>query len=339
MKIGFDISQITYDGGVATYTKQLSRRLDNIKELEMVYFYTSLRRKYNGGLKNVKEYKIPPTLAEILFNRVRIFPIDLLIGEIDIFHSSDWIQPLTKAKKVTTYHDLIPIKFPKWSHPKIVDVHKRRLKLVEKEIDYVIAVSEATKRDLLEVSNIPEEKIVVIYEGVDEKFKLQPEYKVQEFKKMMNLPNKFVLAIGGIGDRKNLASAKQASKEYNLVVTGDTIPKLDEVDLPLLYSSAQVLLYPSLYEGFGLPVLEAMACGTPVITSNVSAMPEVGGDAAYYVNPMSIDEISKSVKLVMEDSGLRKELINKGFIQAKKFSWDECVQKTIKVYEGLTGSL
>lgn len=337
MKIGFDISQIAHDGGVATYTKQLSCRLDNIGKLEMVYFYTSLRRKYKGGLKSVKEYKLPPTLAEILFNRVRIFPIDLLIGEIDIFHSSDWIQPLTKAKKVTTYHDVIPIKFPKWSHPKIVDVHKKRLKLVSDEIDQVIAVSQTTKNDLLEVSEILEEKIVVIYEGVSENFKPQDKKTVENFKMKMDLPEKFVLAIGGIGERKNLSRIREAIGDYHLIITGETIEKVADEEMSILYASAAVLLYPSLYEGFGLPVLEAMACGTPVITSNVSAMPEVGGDAAYYVNPMSVDEISKSVKLVMEDNDLRNELRNKGFIQVKKFSWDECVQKTIKVYEDLTG--
>lgn len=337
MRIGFDISQIAYDGGVATYTKQLSCRLDNIRKLEMVFFYSSLRRKYKGDLKNVKEYKLPPTLAEILFNRVRVFPIDLLIGQIDIFHSSDWIQPPTKSKKITTYHDVIPIKFPKWSHPKIVDVHKRRLKIVEKEIDQVIAVSQTTKDNLLEISKISEEKIVVIYEGVAENFRPQDEKRVEDFRNKMGLPKKFILAIGGIGERRNLSRIKEAVSDYHLGITGETIKNIHDDEMPLLYSAATVLLYPSLYEGFGLPILEAMACGIPVITSNVSAMPEVGGDAVYYVNPMSADEISKSVKLVMEDNGLRKELRNKGFIQAKKFSWDECVQKTIKVYEDLTG--
>lgn len=336
MKVGFDISQIAYDGGVATYTKQLSRRLDNIKELKMVYFYTSLRRKYKGDLKNVKEYKIPPTLAEILFNRIRLLPIELLIGEVDIYHSSDWTQPPTKSKKVTTYHDVIPIKFPKWSHPKIVDVHKRRLKIVEKEIDQVIAVSQTTKNDLLEVSKISEEKIVVIYEGVAENFTPQDKKMVEGFRNKMGLPKKFILAIGGIGERKNLSRIKEATGSHHLVISGETIERVPDEEMPLLYSAATVLLYPSLYEGFGLPILEAMACGLPVITSNISAMPEVGGDAAHYVNPMSVDEISKSVKLIMKDNSLRKELIEKGFIQAKKFSWNECVQKTIKVYESLT---
>src|SRR3990167_5348445 len=182
-------------------------------ELEMEFFYSSLRQPYHGTLRNVKKYKLPPTLFEMLFNRWRNVGIEKFIGPIDIFHSSDWIQPPSKAKKVTTYHDLVPLLHPEWSHPKIVSVHKRRLKIVEKEIDMVIAVSKATKKDLLEVSNIPEEKITVIYEGPTGDFKPQAKKKIKEFKKKYNLPEKFVLAIGGIGERRNLNRIKEASRD------------------------------------------------------------------------------------------------------------------------------
>ena len=128
--VGMDISQMAHKGGVATYTQNLAENLQKIKDLEMVYFYSSLRKKYHGELKNVKKYRLPPTLFEILFNRWRNVGIERFLGPLDIFHSSDWTQPPGKAKKVTTYHDVIPIKYPQWSHPKIVNLHRRRLSIV-----------------------------------------------------------------------------------------------------------------------------------------------------------------------------------------------------------------
>lgn len=329
--VGMDISQLAHSGGVSTYTENLTGELSKISDLEMVYFYSSLRKPYKGPLKNVKKFKLPPTLFEMLFNRWRNVSIEKFLGPMDIFHSSDWTQPKSKAKKITTYHDLVPIKYPQWSHPSIVSVHKRRLKLVEKEIDCVIAVSESTKKDLMEISNIPEEKIVVIYEGVGVEFK--PQKNLELFRKKMNLPEQFILAMGGIGERKNLNRIKEAAKGYNLVISGDI--NISDEDLPLLYASAAVLLYPSLYEGFGLPILEAMSCGIPVITSNVSSMPEVGGDGAIYVDPENLEDIKDKIKLVMEDQDLRKDLIKKGFIQAKKFSWQKAATETAEVYREL----
>ncbi|MBI2599826.1 glycosyltransferase family 4 protein [Candidatus Daviesbacteria bacterium] len=259
--VGMDISQTAHKGGVATYTYNLTKKLSEIPDLEMVFFYSSLRKPYRGKLKNLKSYRLPPTLFEMLFNRWRNVSIEKFIGPVDIFHSSDWTQPPSKAKKVTTYHDVVPEKYPQWSYPKIVSVHKRRLKIVEKEIDMVIAVSETTKKDLMEVSNIPEEKIVVIYEGPTGDFKPQSEEKIREFKEKYDLPDKFVLAIGGIGERRNLSRVKEATKDYNLVIAGQSLPWLGIDELELLYGSADVLLYPSLYEGFGLPICFRYAGG------------------------------------------------------------------------------
>lgn len=336
IKVGMDISQLAHKGGVATYTQNLTEELSKIPDLEMEFFYSSFRKPYNGRLKNVKSYKLPPTIFELFFNRIRNVSIEKFIGPVDVFHSSDWTQPPGKAKKVTTYHDIIPIKYPQWSHPKIVAVHKRRLKLVEKEIDLVIAVSKSTKNDLIEVSNIQPEKIAVIYEGPTADFKPQSAEKISRFKKKYNLPEKFILAIGGIGERRNLDRIREVSKNYNLVIAGQTIPWLDTLELELLYASADVLLYASLYEGFGLPILDCFLVGVPVITSNVSSMPEVGGEAAVYVDPNNIESIKEKLDMVMSDEKLRKEMIKKGFEQVKKFSWKKSAEQTFLVYKKLS---
>lgn len=335
IKVGFDISQLAHGGGVATYTQNLAKQLSKIQELEVVYFYSSLRKPYNGDLRNVKEYKIPPTLFEILFNRLRNVNIERFLGQIDIFHSSDWIQPPTKALKVTTYHDLVPLKYPNWSDPKIVEVQKRRLKIVEKEIDMVITVSEATKKDLLEISDIPEEKITVIYEAAGDNFKTHTTDQIEEFRKKYNLPKSFVLAVGGVGTRRNLETVKKATKNYNLVISGITIPWLCGDEMSLLYSSATVLLYPSFYEGFGLPILEAFKSGTPVITSNLSSMPEIGGLAAVYVDPNDLAEIISKLDKVITDGRLREKMIKAGLKRAELFSWEKCAQQTADIYKSL----
>ena len=177
MKIGIDISQIVYEGtGVANYTRNLVENLLRIdKENEYILFFSSLRRrykklkiKYKKHKVKIKKFKIPPTFLDILWNRLHIFPIEWFIGKVDVFFSSDWTQPPTiSAKKVTTIHDLSIFKFPKEHHPKIVATQKRRLKWVKKECDLVICDSESTKKDVMEILKIPEDKLRVVYPGLD----------------------------------------------------------------------------------------------------------------------------------------------------------------------------
>lgn len=335
MKVGFDISQIIHPGGVAGYTKNLASELQKNKDLDMVFFFSALRKSYKGDLKNVKKFRLPPTIFEVFFNKIRNVSIEKFIGPVDIFHSSDWIQPPTKAKKVTTYHDLIPFLHPSWSHPKIVAVNKTRLKLVEQEIDKVIAVSESTKNDLLKISKLNPSQIEVVYEGVSEIFKPSSEKEKADFKNKYKLPENFVLAIGGVGERKNLKRIKESAKDFNLVVSMQDLPVLTYDELPLLYSSADALVYTSLYEGFGLPILEAMACATPVITSDTSSMPEIAGSAALLVNPENTEEIKNRLKNLLEDKDMQKDLIAKGLARAKEFTWKKAAEQTADIYKNL----
>ena len=224
IRVGFDLSTLAYVGGVATYTKELAIRLDKITELEMRFLYMSLRQKLPIEVKSVKKLPIPAKLYEPLLNNWRV-DIEKLIGDVDIFHSSDWVQPKTKARKVTTIHDVVPFKYPEWSVPKIVAVHKKRLELIEKDIDKVICVSETTREDLLQISKIDPNRVVVIYEGVDDRFRVLDEKNKVLFRERMNLPKDFLLAIGGVGKRRNIDRVREAAKilDVPVIVTGKQI--------------------------------------------------------------------------------------------------------------------
>ena len=324
MKIGIDISQLAYPGtGIATYTKNLIANLKAVDQRnEYIFFGSSLRRPQPGF------WRFPPTLLDILWNQLHIMPVEKLIGKVDVFHSSDWIQPPTTAKKVTTIHDLVVYLYPESSHPRIIATQKRRLEWVKKECDLVIAVSQSTKKDIVEILKIPEEKIRVIYEATN-----------PMFKPVRKKVKPYVLGMGELNSRKNIERLKAAFKSLRLkdvelkIVGSAELGYVSLENLVELYSNALCFVYPSLYEGFGLPVLEAFACGCPVITSNVSSLPEVGGNAAIYVNPLNVDDIAEKIKHVLSLN--RERLAKEGFAQVAKFSWQKTAQETVKVYEEL----
>ncbi len=358
MKIGIDISQIVYGTGVSVYTKNLVKNLLLIDQKnDYVFFAGSLRQisnvKYQisrwEGNFGTKIWPIPPTLADIIWNRLHILPIETFIGKVDVFHSSDWTQPPTKAFKVTTIHDLVPFKFPQESHPRIIKAHQARLAWVRDEVDAVIAVSESTKKDLIELG-IRGEKIRVIPEAPMAIFKPQDKKTVEAAKKKYNLRGDYIFSIG-VGLRKNtkrLIEAFQkstAGKDLKLVLAGRPsgrgervrgviyLGHVSEEDLIALYSGAKVMVYPSLYEGFGLPVLEAMACGTPVVTSYTSSLPEVAGGAAVLVDPEDVSSIVEGIQ-----TALRRQvsLRRQGLARAKQFSWQKTAEETLGVYKQAT---
>jgi len=355
MKIGIDISQIVYGSGVSFYTKELAKNLLRVdRENSYVIFGGSLRRKnelegftktLNGNF-STKFFPLPPSLLDLIWNRIHIGEIERLIGDVDVFHSSDWSQPPTRAFKVTTVHDLSALIYPFLTPRKIFEVQNRRLLRVKEEIDKVIVPSEATKKDLV-AFGVAEEKIRVIYEAAGEDYYPRNQEEISNVLRRYALRGKYILSVG-VGGRKNterlikafeLASAGQ---DIKLVFVGRPSGKIragrgliflgqvPERDLPILFSGGQVFVYPSLYEGFGLPVLQALTCGTPVVTSDVSSLPEVGGDAAVYVDPTQVASIAEGIRKALRG---RLGLINKGFVQAKKFSWEKTATETLKVYE------
>jgi len=180
MKIGIDISQMAYSQtGVANYLRNLVENILKVDQKnEYILFFSSLRRaldrnfidRLSGPRVKIKTFKFPPTLLDLFWNRLHILPIESLIGDIDVFLSSDWTQPPTKkAKRATILYDLLVYKFPKEMHPKIVETQKRRLSWVKKECDKIICISESTKRDVMEILGIEEKRLDTVYPGGVEK--------------------------------------------------------------------------------------------------------------------------------------------------------------------------
>jgi glycosyltransferase involved in cell wall biosynthesis len=224
--------------------------------------------------------------------------------------------------------------------------------------DMIICDSMSTKKDLLEYDKtLSSDKINVIYLGVNKQQHIKSK---TELKEKYNLPDAYYLFVGTISPRKNLLRVIKAwnqriNTDNKLVIIGkkgwlynpffeyieknnlsngvlwlDYIP---EADLPSLYSYAEALLFPSLYEGFGLPILEAMSCGCPVITSNISSMPEVAGDAALLVNPYNVDEIKAAMDIITYNKKRRNDCILKGYLQVKKFQWNDTAKQIITIYK------
>lgn len=365
MRVGIDISQIVYGTGVSNYTKNLVDALLKIdKKNEYILFGGSLRKigelhNYCAtvrGNSTLKIFPFSPTIADFIWNRLHILPIENFVGNVDVFHSSDWAQPPTRrAKLVTTIHDLVPILYPESSHPKIVATHKRRLSHVKREVDLVIAVSESTRDDIIAYLDIPRGKIHVIYEAPDKGIKKLDDRGLGETLKRHGLPKEYLLVVG-TDPRKNVAriakAAEKVSKNLPVIIVGrkwsdaphsiktsqgrSNIYWVGHVGydvLSALYSGAKALVYASLYEGFGLPILNAFRCGCPVVTSNVSSMPEVAGNAAVLVNPQDVDDIANGIEQALSK---RDDLIKKGLERVKNFSWEKTARETLKVYKEAT---
>lgn len=283
--------------------------------------------------------------------------------DLDIIHSPEnaiFFMKLKDVKKVVTIHDSMYL-FPEST----TLISKLRYKFIMPRVihtsDKIIAVSYNIKKDLITSFGVNESKIEVIYEAAHEKFKPLPKNEINFIKKKYNLKFPFILYVGLITMHKNISTLIHAYSKlkcrglrHKLVIVGPKgwksngiyklVKELNlqndiiftgkiEDDLPAIYNAADVFVYPSLYEGFGLAPLEAMACGVPVITSNTSSFPEIVGDAGIMINPYDIDGFVESIYSVLTDPVLREFMINKGFNNVKKFSWDKCAKETLSVYD------
>ena len=358
MKIAIDISQAIYGTGVSVYTKNIVEYLIKLyPDDQFILFGGSLRRKkeLNSFVKKVKGtpkiVSLSPKMLDFMWNSLHVFPIDKFVGEVDVVHTSDWTEPPSKFPKVTTVHDLIPFVYPQTTTDEIRRAHKKRLAWVVRESDKIIAVSHATKEDMISILKVPEEKIVVIPEGVDDRFCPQPLEIIDSIKRKYKITGDYIFSLSTLEPRKNqkglikaFEKIKEAYPNMQLVIAGKTgwgevvkpVPGVlmpgfvPDADLPALYSGASVFALPSFYEGFGLSPLQAMACGAPVVASNVSSMPEVVADAGVLVDPTKVENIATGIIKAIEN---QPEFREKGLIQAKKFTWERAAKETYNVYQ------
>lgn len=293
-------------------------------------------------------------------------PLELFFGPHDLYFFPSFVAyPHRGGKSVVVVHDLSFEKVPQYVQDRNVDFLKKFVPLSVQRADHVIAISQFTKKDLIETYGVPEGRIAVVYPAVDHNdFYPRSGKEISAIKKKYGLKKPFLLYLGTLEPRKNIPAILKAyaalkkRKDLNLVLAGktgwfceeifETIRELNlgedvvltgyvpQEDRPLLLSAAEVFFFPSFFEGFGMPVLEAQACGIPVITSNVTSLPESAGDAAVLVDPRNTDAIGSALEGVLSSSHLREELKRKGIAHAKHFNWSESARKLIKVFNELS---
>jgi len=371
MRIAIDARMGETRGGIGVYTRELITQLADIDKKNQ-YFIIVNKRGSKSFLPSADNFSILETsitrkhyFIKDLWNH---FYLPFLLGmkSIDIYFNPRYVLPFIKGKTkmVVTIHDMIAFLYPEiWSGISGFRI-RNYIKLSSQRADVILTISNSAKKDIIKILNIPEDKIKVIYCGINQKlYKLVPELSLPKSLKKYGIRKKYILAIGPLGTRKNhnrLIDAynilpKNIRKDYQLVITGEkkgTYNKLlikagkncliddivftgfvPEEEMPVLISAASLFVFPSLYEGFGIPLLEAMACGTPLLVSNVSSIPEVVESAALLFDPYDINEMANAINRGIIDENLRQKLIQKGFERVKKYSWKYSAKELLSAFE------
>ena len=363
MRVAIDTRKI-HDFGIGTYIRNLLRQLARIDQNTE---YILLCREPDLGIAaqlgpNFRGV-VEPSPNYSLREQIHV-PWLLRRERPDVYHAPHYVlPPAVRCRSVVTIHDCIHLMFPQYLPNRAAYAYARAsMWAAARRSDRILTVSEASKRDILHFFNVKPEKIVVVYNAIDEHFSATPsEEQVARIRERYQLDHKFVLYVGNIKPHKNLvrlieafSQLRRTHDDLKLLIIGDEISKLPALrravhrnklhkfvrflgylkddTLTVLYRLASVFVFPSLYEGFGLPPLEAMASGTPVVTSNVSSLPEVTGDAAVLVDPYDVDSISDGMRRILDDPRLAEELRIKGLKRAREFSWERSVEKTQRVY-------
>lgn len=312
---------------------------------------------------------ISPRWLARIWHRARLpLPVELFTGQIELYHATDFVLPYTRpsTRTLLTVHDLSFVRVPEAASPPLKAYLDAVVPRSVERADHVLADSVATKDDLIELYKTPADKITVLYSGVGQRFRrISDQSALESTRAKYQLSDlSYVLSVGTVQPRKNysrviraLAQLRATGLDMHYAIAGakgwleeemqQTIASagmedyvhilghVDDEDLPALYSDSRMLLMPSLYEGFGLPILEAMACGVPVITSKISSLPEVAGDAAILVDPIDTDAIRIAILSVETDTTLREQLVQKGYRQAERFSWQRSAAQLLSVYKSL----
>lgn len=361
MRVCIDIqSIITSPSGVGRYTKELVKALSELQVKEdITLFYFNFLGRYKGlpVFPNKTIRCIPGRVYNKLWKWFHFPPLNWFIGKFDIYHFPNFnLPPMNHGKFIITVHDLAFMRYPEYIEPKNLKFLEAHLPPSLQKAHRIITVSQFCKQELINIFNLPPEKISVVYEGVSDNFK-------KAVIPSLELPSKYILCVSTLEPRKNIEGLIRAFhiselKDYKLVIAGGKgwlyegifksvkelglekdvifLGYIPEEDLPGIYSMAKLFVFPSFYEGFGFPPLEAMACGVPVVSSRVN---EVLGDSAYFIDPNKPEDIARGIKEVLENEELQKELIGKGGEHVKKFSWRKAAEETMNLYKKLNDKL
>ena len=370
-RIGIDYTSAVRQGaGIGRYTRGLVRALAERDGTNQYVLFSAGCPAEANWPPNFSLRSLPLTdrhLA-IIWQRLRLpLPVDLLTGRIDIYHSPDFVlPPVRRAKTVLTVHDLSFLRYPQCSSAPLLAYLMDAVPRSVRRADVILADSRSTQEDLVELLGVDPGRIRVVHAGVEERFvPLEDETEAKRVSGRYGITRPFILGLGTLQPRKNFVRLIRAyallrqryDLPHQLVIGGgrgwlyeeidDAIRSLHlegdvlligfvgDSDLPALYRAADVFAFPSLYEGFGLPVLEAMGCGTPVVTSAVSSLPEVAGDAALLIDPRDESALAEAMARVYRDPTLRQEMVERGRGRVGAFSWRRCAEKVLEALEAV----
>ena len=369
MRVAIDARKL-HNFGIGTYTRNLLRHLARI-DRENEYVLLCQQPDLGIGAQLGPNFRtvLEPSPNYSIREQFHV-PWVLHRERPDVFHAPHYVMPpAVRCRSIVTIHDCVHLMFPQYLPNRAASLYvKASMWSAARRSRKILTVSEASKRDIIRFLNIPAEKVVVVYNAIDERFGVAPsDEAITRVRERYQLDHRFVLYVGNIKPHKNLVRLVEAFDrlrargfdDLTLLIIGDEISKLPALrravhshklhkhvrflgylpddTLAILYRLADVFVFPSLYEGFGLPPLEAMACGAPVVTSNVSSLPEVTGDAAVLVDPYDTASIADGVAKVLSDPTLRDEMRVKGIARAREFSWERSVSRTREIYQEVAG--
>lgn len=381
MNIGFDAKRAYQNTtGLGQYSRTLIASLATYYPDEEYFLFAPKKTDLFDASVFPNIYTVTPSgFLPNLFKsawRSSMVKKDMQQLDIRLYHGLSHEIPVgihkTSIRSIVTIHDLIHERYPKQYNPIDVAIYRKKFRYACRYSNKVIAISEQTKKDIIEFYKIPASKIAVCYQSCNPAFaQVHSEEEKQAIREKYKLPQQYFLYVGSVIERKNLlgiCKAVNLVKEklsIPLVVIGTGGKYMQQVkeyinannlrqqvyflseqrettiltssqfgaDFPIIYQNALALIYPSFFEGFGIPVLEALWSQTPVITSNVSCMPETGGDAAYYVNPASAEEMAHALQTIASDSGLRQQMVIRGIQHAQRFTQQACAESVMNVYK------